>query len=285
LLFASLAIICGYQAILFGVFAQTFAMAEHLIPEDPAMMRWFKLINLERGLLASGVAMLAGMALLIAAVMQWRAVDYGPLDYGHTMRYVIPGATLTALGFQTFLSSFFISILGMTRADQSTMDPIPTSTPTPTTTNRRSGRGWPYRAKGREYFAHGRLAFLRDCLADRGPAPASKPSRVMDFGCGTGTSVPIIKELLGAETIVGVDESARSIEHAAANHAAPGIAFSIGEGFMPEANFDLVYTSGVFHHVPCRNVPPPSPSCATCSDRGACSPSGRTTPGACPRAT
>jgi len=79
------------------------------------MMRWFKLINLERGLLASGVAMLAGMALLIAAVMQWRAVDYGPLDYGHTMRYVIPGATLTALGFQTFLSSFFISILGMTR--------------------------------------------------------------------------------------------------------------------------------------------------------------------------
>lgn len=53
------------------------------------MMRWFKLINLERGLLASGVAMLAGMTLLIAAVMQWRAVDYGPLDYGHTMRYVI----------------------------------------------------------------------------------------------------------------------------------------------------------------------------------------------------
>ena len=72
----------------------------------------------------------------------------------------------------------------------------------------------------------------------------------MDFGCGTGTSVPIIKDLLGAETIVGVDESARSIEHAAAHHAAPGIAFSISEGFVPEANFDLVYTSGVFHHVP-----------------------------------
>jgi glycosyltransferase involved in cell wall biosynthesis len=115
LLFASLAILCGYQAILFGVFAQTFAMAEHLIPEDPGMLRWFKRINLERGLLASAVAMLAGLVLLVAAVMQWRAVDYGPLDYGVTMRYVIPGATLTALGFQTFLSSFFISILGMTR--------------------------------------------------------------------------------------------------------------------------------------------------------------------------
>ena len=115
LLFASLAILVGYQAILFSVFAQTFAMAEHLIPEDPVMMRMFKVINLERGLLASFVAMLAGLVLLVMAVAQWRAVDYGNLDYAVTMRYVIPGATLTALGFQTFLSSFFISILGMAR--------------------------------------------------------------------------------------------------------------------------------------------------------------------------
>jgi len=115
LLFASLSILCGYQAILFSVFAQTFAMAEHLLPEDPVMMRAFKIINLERGLLASAIATIAGMALLFAAFQQWRAVGYGPLDYARTMRLVIPGATLTALGVQTFLSSFFISILGMTR--------------------------------------------------------------------------------------------------------------------------------------------------------------------------
>ena len=115
LLFASLAILCGYQAILFAVFAQTFAMTEHLLPENPAWMRAFKIINLERGLLASVIASAAGVGLLVAAILQWRAVGYGPLDYGRTMRFVIPGATLTALGFQTFLSSFFISILGMTR--------------------------------------------------------------------------------------------------------------------------------------------------------------------------
>jgi len=115
LLFASLSILCGYQAILFSVFAQTFAMAEHLLPEDPVMMRAFKIINLERGLLASAIATIAGLALLFAAFLQWRAAGYGPLDYAHTMRIVIPGATLTALGVQTFLSSFFISILGMTR--------------------------------------------------------------------------------------------------------------------------------------------------------------------------
>jgi len=115
LLFASLAILCGYQAILFGVFATTFAMAEHLLPEDPGMMRLFKIINLERGLMISTVVLLLGLRLLVAAVLQWRAVGYGHLDYAHTMRFVIPGSTLTALGFQTFLSSFFISILGMGR--------------------------------------------------------------------------------------------------------------------------------------------------------------------------
>src|SRR5271165_5713525 len=35
LLFASLAILCGYQAILFAIFTKTFAIAEGLIPEDP----------------------------------------------------------------------------------------------------------------------------------------------------------------------------------------------------------------------------------------------------------
>ena len=31
------------------------------------------------------------------------------------MRLVVPGVTLTALGFQTVLSSFFISVLAMRR--------------------------------------------------------------------------------------------------------------------------------------------------------------------------
>ena len=38
-----------------------------------------------------------------------------PLDYATTMRWVIPGVTLAALGCQTMFSSFFISILRMAR--------------------------------------------------------------------------------------------------------------------------------------------------------------------------
>jgi glycosyltransferase involved in cell wall biosynthesis len=115
LLFASLAILLGYQSILFAIFAKTFAVNEGLMPENETMKRFFDVMYLERGLLAGVVSFLAGVGLLVAAVVQWWSVRFGDLDYSHTMRWVIPGVTLTALGFQTILSSFFVSILGMKR--------------------------------------------------------------------------------------------------------------------------------------------------------------------------
>ncbi len=115
LLFASLAILLGYQAILFAIFSKTFAIIEGLLPEDPRMNRFFELVNLERGLILGTGALLVGLTLLAAAVNQWRISNFGELSYSYTMRWVIPGATLTALGFQTVLSSFFVSILGMRR--------------------------------------------------------------------------------------------------------------------------------------------------------------------------
>jgi hypothetical protein len=115
LLFGSLAILCGYQSILFAIFTKTFAISAGLVPEDRRWMRFFQIVNLERGLLIAGIVLLAGLTLLLMAVNQWRSVDFGRLDYADTMRLVIPGATLTALAVQTILSSFFVSILGMRR--------------------------------------------------------------------------------------------------------------------------------------------------------------------------
>ncbi len=115
LLFASLSIICGYQSILFAFMTKIFAISEGLLPPDPRMTRLFRVVNLERGLVGGTVAMLGGLALLAAAVNQWRMRQFGALDYSQTMRWVIPGVTLTTIGFQTILSSFFFSILGMRR--------------------------------------------------------------------------------------------------------------------------------------------------------------------------
>jgi hypothetical protein len=115
LLFASLAIIAGYQSVLFAVFTKVFAISEGLLPFDRRMERLFQRIDLEKGLAAGGFAMAAGLVLLGLAVEEWRVAGFGPLDYVHTMRRVIPGVTLSTLGFQTILSSFFLSILGLRR--------------------------------------------------------------------------------------------------------------------------------------------------------------------------
>jgi glycosyltransferase involved in cell wall biosynthesis len=115
LLFASLAILCGYQSILFSIFTKTFAISEGLMPEERRLSRLFKRVNLEAGLAIAWVALVVGLVLLLLAVNQWRLADFGNLDYARSMRFVIPGVTLTALGFQTILASFFISILGMRR--------------------------------------------------------------------------------------------------------------------------------------------------------------------------
>jgi glycosyltransferase involved in cell wall biosynthesis len=112
LLFASMAILCGYQAILFAVFTKTLALSERMVPQDPRWVRFFSLINLERGLVLALIALMAGIGLLVAAIVKWRSVHFGHLDYASTMRLVIPGATLTALAVQTVFASFFVSILG-----------------------------------------------------------------------------------------------------------------------------------------------------------------------------
>ena len=115
LLFSSLAIICGYQSVLFAVFTKIFAIRERLHPENPRMTKLFSIVTLERGVVAGAIAGLLGIVLLLAAVGRWVDAGFGPLEYATTMRWVVPGVTLTALGFQTVLSSFFMSILGMNR--------------------------------------------------------------------------------------------------------------------------------------------------------------------------
>src|SRR5262249_9468437 len=102
-------------SVLFAMFSKTFAISEGLMPEDPRLTRFFQIMYLERGLILGGIGIFMGMGLLLAAIGQWWQAGFGPLDYEHTMRFVIPGSTLTAVGFQTILSSFFASILGMRR--------------------------------------------------------------------------------------------------------------------------------------------------------------------------
>jgi glycosyltransferase involved in cell wall biosynthesis len=115
LLFGSLGLIVGFQAILFFLATKAFAIGEGLLPPDPRLRRFLDLVQLEKGLLVGFVGCVLGAALLLAAVNEWRLAGFGSLDYAHTMRRVIPGATLVAIGVQVALSSFLVSLLAMQR--------------------------------------------------------------------------------------------------------------------------------------------------------------------------
>ena len=115
LLFASLFILCGYQSISFAFLTKIFAIMEGLLPQDPRLDRLFEVVDLEKGLIVSAIALVVGLSLLLVAVNEWRLAGFGDLNYAETMRWVIPGATITSLAVQTVFLSFFASILGIKR--------------------------------------------------------------------------------------------------------------------------------------------------------------------------
>lgn len=115
LLFSSLFIMCGFQSVLFALLSKTYAVESGLIGPDPRLKMFYSWATLERGILISGLAMTLGVFLLGYAINEWRLSDFGALDYGRNLRLVIPGVTITALGAQLLLSSFFVSILGIQR--------------------------------------------------------------------------------------------------------------------------------------------------------------------------
>jgi hypothetical protein len=115
LIFASLAVICGSQSMLFALIAKTFAITEGLLPPDPRVERFARILPLERGLLLGVATVLLGGIMLAAAVNEWRVRDFGRLNYAETMRVVVPGVTLAVLGYQTILACFLLSLLSLRR--------------------------------------------------------------------------------------------------------------------------------------------------------------------------
>lgn len=115
MLYAGLAVLIGFQSVLFAVFTKTFAITAGLLPSDERMEKLFKHITLEAGLIVGVLLILAGFGGTAYAVLGWQKTQFGPLVPSDTLRTVIPSFVLLALGCQTVLSSFFLSVLGLKR--------------------------------------------------------------------------------------------------------------------------------------------------------------------------
>lgn len=115
LLVAGLLTLVGLQLCSFGVFARTFAVVDGFLPKSERLKKFYNSFNLEKGLIAGGLMSVAGLGLILSAVLWWERVDFGALPYADSIRLVAPGIFLTAAGVQVMFSSFLLSILGIQR--------------------------------------------------------------------------------------------------------------------------------------------------------------------------
>jgi hypothetical protein len=115
LLYASLAIVVGLQALYFFLTSRWWAMTVGLLPEEPRIRRFVGTLTLEIGLVVGLVLVVAGLGLSLYALSTWNDAGFGRLDYASTLRIAIPGATLVTCGMQTALASMFLTVLGLER--------------------------------------------------------------------------------------------------------------------------------------------------------------------------
>jgi glycosyltransferase involved in cell wall biosynthesis len=115
LLYAAAAIYVGFQSVIFAVFTKIYGVTEGLLPADERLNTLFKYVNLETGLLAGLGLVIVGIAGSLSAVSSWGASSFGELDPQQTLRQIVPAVLALTLGFQTMLSSFFLSVLGLGR--------------------------------------------------------------------------------------------------------------------------------------------------------------------------
>lgn len=132
LVFAGAAIVCGFQAVIFYMFAKTYAIRAGLLPMDRKVERLRHGLRLEVGLIAGLVCTLAGLAMAAYALTSWSSRAFGQLNPEHSLRLVVPSATLLIVGLQIMFSSCLLGILQLdTRTTYTRTRKSDLSTPAP----------------------------------------------------------------------------------------------------------------------------------------------------------
>jgi SAM-dependent methyltransferase len=105
-----------------------------------------------------------------------------------------------------------------------------------------------------EYFALGRIHWLKRRLASYRTSLGGI-RKAIDFGCGTGNSIPHLRQILGAESVVGLDPSLQSLRIARRMHPDPAIQFDTPDSYSNNGETGLIFCNGVFHHIPLADRP------------------------------
>jgi glycosyltransferase involved in cell wall biosynthesis len=107
--FAAIIMMIGYQLMLFGGFAKTYAIT-HLGDRDRTMESIFRHLTIEKaGFTGIALAMIGGF-IFIYITFKWITSGFGSLD---EIKNSIVALTFAIIGIQTFFSAFMLSIVGI----------------------------------------------------------------------------------------------------------------------------------------------------------------------------
>jgi glycosyltransferase involved in cell wall biosynthesis len=112
MLFGMVFALLGVQIIAIGLFAKVFSYAERFSHSQHSLERWLKRVKLEHGLILGAVLALGGAVGSFWLLWKWAASGFGPF---HEVRAVIFFSLWLFLGVQVIFSSFFLSMLGISR--------------------------------------------------------------------------------------------------------------------------------------------------------------------------
>jgi len=102
----------GMQILSIGAFAKVFSYAARFDRGTISLKRLLKRITLETGLLIGGLIFLAGLIGCARITWGWVTGGFGPL---YQIRQILFWSTWLFLGIQIIFSSFFLSMLGISR--------------------------------------------------------------------------------------------------------------------------------------------------------------------------
>jgi glycosyltransferase involved in cell wall biosynthesis len=112
MLFGMTFVLLGVQIISIGLFAKVFSYVERLDQRARSLGRALKRVQLEHGLFVGAVLALMGFLGDARIAWDWATGGFGPLD---RVRVVIFWSLWFFVGIQIFFSSFFLSMLGVSR--------------------------------------------------------------------------------------------------------------------------------------------------------------------------
>lgn len=113
---ASLMVLIGYQVLLGAAAVRLHVLDREIGPARAGVQAAFAWLTPGWGLIVAGVLAALGAAMIAIPVRAWLAADLGDLDPTHTLRPMIIGATLIALGGQTAFMAFLAAMLRVARA-------------------------------------------------------------------------------------------------------------------------------------------------------------------------